>query len=195
MIPTPGPVVVLGVGNVMLRDDGVGVRIVEALRRLTADDPAMVPDATRLVDGGTLGLGLLEIMRGARSLLVLDAINLGLEAGTIRVMRGEAIAAAGPSAVPGTTGTAGAVGDRPASGSMTELLAVGRLMGWLPDPVTLVGVQVGDTEFGVGLSPRVEAALPDAVEVARTELRALYEGARAGRSAIWVARHQEEATA
>jgi hydrogenase maturation protease len=183
MIAETGPVVVMGVGNVLLGDDGVGVRVMEELRRLAADDPAAVPDGTRLVDGGTLGLDLLGALRGARSLLILDAVNLGLEAGTVSVLRGEAIAAAGG---PG----AGA-----APGSVGELLALARLMGWLPDPVTLVGVQVGDTGFGVGLSPRVEAAVSGAAETARRELTVLEERAGAGRSATPMARRQEEATA
>jgi len=182
------PAVVLGVGNVLLHDDGVGVRVIEELRRLVADDPAALPEGTRLVDGGTLGLGLLDAVRGAGSLLLLDAINLDREAGTISVLRGDAIDAAGG---PG----AGAI-----PGSIGELLVLARLMGWLPDPVTLVGVQVGDTGFGIGLSPSVEVAVSDAVEIARTELRALDERATAGRSSTRASGtrasgQQDEATA
>jgi hydrogenase maturation protease len=178
-----GPAVVLGVGNVLLRDDGVGVRVIEELRRLVVDDPVALPAGTRLVDGGTLGLGLLDTVRGAGSLLLLDAVNLDREAGTISVLRGDAIDAAGG---PGMGAIPGSVG---------ELLAVARLMGWLPDPVTLVGVQVGDTGSGIGLSPRVEVAVSDAVEMARTELRALDEHAAAGRSATPATGQQDEATA
>lgn len=102
-----GPAVVLGVGNVLLRDDGVGVHLVEELRRLAAHDPLAVPDGTRLVDGGTLGLDLLRAVSGARSLLVLDAVDLGQEAGTVSVLRGEAILAPGgreDGATPGSVG-------------------------------------------------------------------------------------------
>jgi hydrogenase maturation protease len=178
-----GPAVVLGVGNVLLRDDGVGVRVVEELRRLVGDEPAALPEGTRLVDGGTLGLGLLDTVRGAGSLLLLDAVNLDREAGTVSVLRGDAIGAAGG---PGAGATPGSVG---------ELLAVARLMGWLPDPVTLVGVQVGDTGFGIGLSPSVEVAVSDAVEIARMELCALDERATAGRSATPASGQHDEATA
>jgi hydrogenase maturation protease len=177
------PVVVLGLGNVLLRDDGVGVRVVEELRRLAAGDPAAVPEGTRMVDGGTLGLGLLGEMRGAASLLLLDAVNLGQDAGTVSVLRGDAIAATGG---PGAGALPGSVG---------ELLSVARLMGWLPDPVVLVGVQAGDTGIGMGLSPRVEAAVADAVETARVEIRALDGRPAAGRAATRANRHQEEATA
>lgn len=158
-----GPAVVIGVGNVLLRDDGIGVRVVEALRTTAAHDPTALPDDTRLVDGGTLGLDLLRTVKGARSLLLLDAVDLDQPAGTVSVLRGDAIVSAGGSwgrSVPGGVG---------------ELLAVARLMGWLPDPVALVGVQVHDTGFGIGLSEHVQAALPQAVATARDELRELDE--------------------
>jgi hydrogenase maturation protease len=164
-----GPAVVLGVGNVLLRDDGVGVRVVEALRSLVSHDPYALPEGIRLVDGGTLGLDLLRTVEDARCLLLLDAVDLGQEAGTVSVLRGDAILAAGGSwgrSVPGGVG---------------ELLSVARLMGWLPDPVAMVGVQVHDTDFGVGLSERVEAAMPHAIATARDVLRELHELADAAR--------------
>ena len=183
MTAAAGHVVVLGVGNVLLRDDGVGVRVVEELRRLAVDDPAAVPEGTRFVDGGTLGLELLGEVRGAASLLLLDAVSLGQDPGTVNVLRGEMIAASGG---PGAGAT---------PGSVHELLAVARLMGWLPDPVVLVGVQAGDTKIGMGLSRRVEAAIPDAVETARAEIRALHGRTAARRMETRANRYQEEATA
>ena len=176
-----GPAVVLGVGNVLLRDDGVGARVVQELARLTADDPSAVPSGTLLVDGGTLGLDLLQTVRGARSLLLVDAVNLGRAPGTVTLLRGQAITAAGV--------------DGAAPGGVGELLAMGRLMRWLPDPVTLLGIEAGDTGMGVGLSPGVEAAVPAAVEMARLELRVLDELAAAGRSEAPAVRLQEGAAA
>jgi hydrogenase maturation protease len=183
MTAAAGPVVVLGVGNVLLRDDGVGVRVLEELRKLAADDPAAVPEGTRFVDGGTLGLELLGEVRDAASLLLLDAVNLDQGAGTISVLRGEAIAAAGGPAAGATHGSVG------------ELLAMAGLMGWLPDPVVLLGVQAGDSRIGVGLSPRVEAAVADAVESARVEICALDGCTAVRRAPTWANRYQEEATA
>ena len=158
-----GPAVVIGVGNVLLRDDGVGVRAVEALRATVSQDPTALPGGTRLIDGGTLGLDLLRTLEGARSLLLLDAVDLDQPAGTVSVLRGDAIVAAG-----GRWG-------RSAPGGVGELLALARLMGCLPDPVALVGIQVDDVGFGIGLSATVEAALPSAVATARHELRELDE--------------------
>lgn len=167
MMTAPGPAVVLGVGNILLRDDGVGIRIVEGLMAASAAEPRTLPTGTHLVDGGTLGLDLLRTVHGARALLLLDAVDLAQPAGTVSILRGDALVAAGSR---GGSTKAGAVG---------ELLAVARLMGWLPDPVSLVGVQVGDTSFGVGLTPQVAAAVPGAVTAACDELRALDELATA----------------
>jgi hydrogenase maturation protease len=178
-----GPAVVIGLGNVLLRDDGVGVRVVEALRRLSDHDPAALPVGTRLVDGGTLGLDLLHTLDGARSVVLLDAVNLDQDVGTVSVLRGDAIADAGG---PGAGTSLRGVG---------ELLSVARLMGWLPERVSLVGVQVEDTGFGVGLSPRVDEAVKSAVETARTELRALDELVAAARSEKPGTRQHGEASA
>lgn len=164
-----GPAVVIGVGNVLLRDDGVGVRVAEALRSAARHDPTALPESTRILDGGTLGVDLLSAVEGARSLVLIDAVDLDQPAGTVSVLRGDAILASG-----GRWG-------RCVPGGVGELLSVARLMGWLPDPVALVGIQVDDTSFGVGLSECVAAALPRAVETTCEELRGLDELADAAR--------------
>lgn len=166
MTSPEAPALVIGVGNVLLRDDGVGVRVLEALRTEAAHDPMALPADTRLLDGGTLGLDLLRTVSGARSLLLVDAVDLRQEPGTVSVLRDDAIAEA--------AGRWGAS----APGGVGELLAVARLMGWLPDAVALIGIQVDETGAGIGLSPSVLAAVPLAVAAALHELREL-EGATA----------------
>lgn len=170
------PIVVLGVGNVLLRDDGVGVRVAEALQRLAGHDPAMLPAATHVVDGGTLDVSVLRSVEGARALLVVDGMDLCEAPGTVRVMRGDAITVAGGRAPCG------------GGGGIGELIALGRVMGWIHGPVALVGIQVGDVTFNLGLSPSVEAAVPSAVEIARRTLWALDAEARsapAGDARSW----------
>lgn len=153
------PAVVLGVGNVLRRDDGVGVRVLEQLRRLASRDASALPNRTRLVDGGTLGLDLLEEVGSAGTLLLVDALDLGLTPGTIRVLRGDEILAA---AMAGQ----GSIGE-----GVGELLSLARLQDSAPAAVALVGVQVGDTGFGEGLTPAVASAVPAAVAAACGELR------------------------
>jgi hydrogenase maturation protease len=159
MTAREGPLVVIGVGSVLRSDDGVGVHVIEGLRGRAARDPQLLPAGTELVDGGTLGLELLRLLPGARGLLLVDAMSLGAEAGTVSVLRGDAIDAAG--------------GDRDgmASGAVGELLAFARLMDWLPEAVALVGVEVADIAPGTVLSPEVDGALPAMVDAVINELR------------------------
>ncbi len=152
------PLVVIGVGNVMLGDDAVGVRVVEALRAQAEAASGTVPSGTRLVDGGTLGLDLLDPVRESRALVLVDAVRLGGPAGEVRVLDGHAM------------GSAGGAADGGAGTPVGELLAVARLMGWLPTRVAMVAIEVGDLEAGVHLSPAVAGAIPAAVAAVRREL-------------------------
>ncbi len=153
------PLVAIGVGNVLLTDDAVGVRVIEDLRELAAHDPRVLPAGTDLVDGGTLGLDLLGLVRDARGVVLVDAVRLGAKAGTVSILHGDAIVAAG-----------GSRDGRPTS-AVGELLAVARLMGWLPEPVAMVCIEVAETGFGADLTPLVDGARRRAMDVVRGELR------------------------
>jgi hydrogenase maturation protease len=154
-------VVVIGVGNRLLRDDGVGVHVIEVLARQVDRDPTALPGGTRLVDGGTLGLGLLPDVETAGGLILVDAIDLGLAPGTVSILRGAAI-----------DGAAGAPGPSQAGG-VGELVSVARLMGVLPPEAALVGIQVAEIDTGLALSRTVGAALPAAVEATRREIQSM----------------------
>lgn len=170
-----GGLLVIGMGNVLLGDDGVGVRVVEALGRLGEQDPAALPPGTRLLDGGTLGLGLLVHLDGAQGLVIVDAVDLGRSPGTVTVLHGDAVTAPG-----GPRG-----GSNP--GGLAELLGTAGLLGILPPKVALVGVQVADIGIGLTLSREVDAAVPAAVDAARHELHEL-EAITTARRSGWAAR-------
>jgi hydrogenase maturation protease len=151
---------VIGVGNILLRDDGIGVRVVDGLRRLQEEEPGALPRETLLVDGGTLLPDLLHLVRDARGLVLVDAVRLGGPVGSLCVRHDDEIDRDGGS--PGVAPT-----------SIGELLAVARLLGWMPERSVLVGIEVDHTEFGQELSPAVAAALPRAIETVCAELRAM----------------------
>ena len=73
-------VLVLGIGNLLWADEGFGVRAVEALNAAYAFPS---PDVL-LLDGGTLGLNLLEYVESSRRVLVFDAIDFGLPPGALK---------------------------------------------------------------------------------------------------------------
>jgi hydrogenase maturation protease len=152
-----GALLVLGVGNVLMRDEGIGVHVVRAVTR----DGAPIGDDVVVVDGGTLGLDLLPLIDDARALVLIDAVELHAEPGTVRVLRGDAVLG-----VLGGHLSAHQVG-------LGDLVAVGRLTGALPEQVVLVGIQPAAIEVGVELTSACAAAVPRAVEAVCEELAVL----------------------
>lgn len=135
-------IVVLGIGNTLLTDEGVGVH---ALARLRADCSA---DQLSLVDGGTLGLALLEYVERADGLIVIDAARLGLVPGSVRRYGAAEIDGMLRSGIR----TVHELG-------LKELLDMARLNGTMPPRRALIAVEPACIDWGTALSPAVEAAL------------------------------------
>ena len=153
-----GPLVV-GIGNILLRDEGVGVRVVRELKRRAADGQLDIPPGTRFVDGGTLGLELLPMIETASTLVLVDAVNLRRPPGSVTVIRGNAIE--------GTL--AGHVS--PHQVGVADLVAAARLIGVFPAAASLVGIQPVEIDIGLYLTADVEAAVPAALAHVCAELR------------------------
>lgn len=152
--PPPGGVLILGVGNLLVGDEGVGVH---ALRRLEQE---AWPDSVRLVDGGTGGLHLLELLCGHERVVLIDATRDGAPPGTVAVFRARV-----PADFPPALG-AHDIGLR-------DLIAAAALLGPLP-VIDVVTVSVAELKpMTIELSPPVAAALP-------AVLRAVRELAAAG---------------
>jgi hydrogenase maturation protease len=144
------PILVLGVGNLLLQDDAAGLRMLQELSaRKLGDD-------VELVDGGTLGLSLLGQVVGREVLVILDAVKLGSEPGTIHVLHGadlDRLRAQRSS----TSHESNAV----------ELLAYAQLLGYEPREVVVVGIEPESIRTGIGLNRSVVLALPAALAAAR----------------------------
>lgn len=164
----PSSILVLGIGNVLWADEGFGVRCVEALASAVA-----LPEHVRLLDGGTQGLYLLPFLEEAEALLVFDAIDYGLEPGTLKLVRDGEVPAF--------------MGARKMSLHQTgfqDVIATAQLLGRCPHKLTLIGCQPVELEdYGGGLRPQVAAAIPGALDLARAELAAWGVEVAAGRSA------------
>jgi hydrogenase maturation protease len=144
---------VLGLGNILMRDEGVGVRVVERL--LERYD---FPVGVQVLDGGTLGLDLLPWVEGVDRLLVVDAVDMGAEPGTTTRLEGEE--------VPVFLG----VKISPHQMGLADLLAASRLRGYFPQQLVLWGVQPEVIEVGLELSPLVETQAETLVESVLAEL-------------------------
>lgn len=158
MSPSDGPLLVLGIGNVLLRDEGVGVVVARALVEAQAAGRVHLPRETEIVDGGTLGLDLLPMFQDASAVVLVDAVNLGQAPGTVTILRDDDVQAAFSRHV------------SPHQIGVGDLVAAARLMGTMPERLTLVGIQPGDIAIGLELSEPVAAAVEVAVEAVRREL-------------------------
>ena len=144
-------VLVLGIGNLLWADEGFGVRAVEALNAAFAY-PA---PAVLLLDGGTLGLNLLEYVEASRRVLVLDAVDFGLPAGTLKVLRDAEVPRWGARKM------------SPHLNGFNDVLALAQLHGRTPEAVAAIGVQpVTLDDFGGSLTAPVRAQLGVAVDLA-----------------------------
>ena len=145
---------VLGLGNILLSDEGVGVRAAEYL--LAGYD---FPEEVQVLDGGTLGLDLLPFVEDANRLLVLDALEIDAEPGTIARLEGDEVPAyLGVKVSPHQIGLA-------------DLLVAARLRGSVPQTLVLWGVQPGLIAVGLELSPPVAAQVKVLAERALAELK------------------------
>lgn len=142
----PRPLV-LGLGNLLLRDDGVGVAVIEHLRT----SPTVALDA-EVVDGGTLSHTLLPLIEDSDPLIVVDACDLRCPAGTVRVFR--------KSAMDQYLGRRGARSVHEVG--LSDLLDMARLRDSLPQRRALVAIQPRRVDWGSALSPEVEDAVPAA---------------------------------
>jgi hydrogenase maturation protease len=142
-------VLVAGVGNIFLRDDGFGC---EAARRLTARE---LPDGVRVVDYGIRGMHLAyDLLDGYDALVVLDALPRGGQPGDLVVLQ------VGPEDL----------GDAELDAHGMEPTAVLASLSWLGGqlpPTYVVGCEPADISEGMGLSPPVEGAVDAAVDLAR----------------------------
>jgi hydrogenase maturation protease len=151
--------VVIGLGNVVMCDDGLGVHAVRRLRERTA-----VAEGVEVIEGGTAGLLLLPHLADARRAILVDAIDTGSCPGTFTRLSGE--------------DWMGAFSLRmtPHEVALEDLLGAARLKQVWPEELVLLGLQPGTIALGAELSPPVAAALDDLVDAIAAELVAWETG-------------------
>ena len=147
------PVTVLGIGNIILRDEGLGVRAVERLRAEWT-----FPEEVQLLDGGTLGPELLHFVTGTEKLLVLDAVSGGQPPGTVYRFENDAVMTHFQEKL------------------SAHEIGIQDLLAWLtvterPIPsVVLLGIEPYEIAAGLTLSAPMAAALPALCARAAEEL-------------------------
>jgi hydrogenase maturation protease len=139
-------VLVMGIGNTLLQDDGIGVHITETFKSAHPADPRV-----SILDGGTIGLSLLPEIEDAEMVIIVDASEIGERPGTMRIFRDQEI-------------------DQQLSGkrrsvhevALYDLFSAAAIRGRSPGQRVLIAIQPACTDWGLDPTPEVKASIPEA---------------------------------
>lgn len=147
-------VLILGIGNLLWADEGFGVRCVEHMHAVC--DFSRCHAEVTLMDGGTQCIYLMHHIQQADALIVFDAVDYGLEPGTIKLVRDDEV----PQFLGAKQMSLHQTG-------FQDVLAIAQLTGHYPREILLIGAQPQQLEeFGGGLTPIVKNCIEPAVEAA-----------------------------
>lgn len=151
----PGGTLVVGLGNPLMADDGLGLAALERLR-----EEWDLPTDVALADGGTWGMMLLPFIEDSRELLLLDAVRTGSPPGTVTELGREELPRFFCHKI------------SPHQIDLREVLAVADLRGRLPERIAVIGVEPELVEMRHSLSPSVEEQVGEVVRLAIERLEA-----------------------
>lgn len=144
---------VLGVGSILMMDEGLGIRAIEELQRRF-----VFPDNVELLDGGTSGIELLSYISGKDHLIIIDAIKGGMSPGTVLKVEGQDVHAKFRTRI------------SPHQIGISDLLASACLTGELPKRLVLYGIEPKTIQMGIGFSDEVRAGFDHLLDVVVQEL-------------------------
>jgi hydrogenase maturation protease len=132
------PVLVLGLGNILLQDEGIGVRVIERLKR-DFEFPADV----EVLDGGTAGMALYEHIIDREHLVVVDAVKTGRAPGTLITLNNDEVPAFFRNKV------------SPHQLALSDILAALQIAGNSPPQITVIGIEPLQLDTGLDMSATV----------------------------------------
>jgi hydrogenase maturation protease len=148
-------ILVLGLGNILLQDEGVGVHAVNAIKERYTFSPDV-----EIVDGGTLGLDLLRFFEGREKVLIIDAVDFGKEHGHVGILEDDEI----PSVLQAKL-SVHHIG-------LSDILFALKLKGTMPPKIRLIGIQPELTDvLGLEMTGPVRSRLDEIVDLAIKTLR------------------------
>jgi hydrogenase maturation protease len=145
---------VIGIGNLLLMDEGVGVHAVKAL-----EERFFFPREVKLIDGGTMGLDLLPYLEGKENLLLIDAVDFNAAPGTIRTIDGDNI-----KKFLDMKFSVHQIG-------LPDMLFAASLTGIAPPRICLVGIQPETIDTGIALSDTLKDNFEALIDTCVEKLR------------------------
>ena len=149
----PQGILILGVGNLLRKDDGVGVQAVRRLQELA------LPGGVKVLDAGTAGIGLLDLLEGYERAVIIDAAEMGLHPGSVVKFRPEATQFRTPDLRLSLH-----------SADVAGVLELARLLGKRLPELAVIGVQPRDTGWGTEMSVEVLAEMRHVVDLVLEEI-------------------------
>ena len=146
-------VLVLGLGNPLRGDDGIGPRVIEVLNRCG------LPEGATALDAGTGGLDLLQVLEGWERAIIIDAADVGREPGQFARFTPDEARFVGSEDAPSLH-----------NAGLAEVLALADAVGQPLPEMVIFGVQPEKIGWGEGLSPAVEATLSELVDAVLDEV-------------------------
>ncbi|UCG59028.1 MAG: hydrogenase maturation protease [Phycisphaerales bacterium] len=146
------PTLVLGIGNILLRDEGVGVRVIEQMQKMH------LPDGVELVDGGTAGADLLDVLAERRKVIVIDAVQADCDAGSVLRFTADDLACPDRAGV-----SLHELG-------LGEALIMTKQLGCAPEEVIVFGIKPKELGCGLELSEEIAASVPKVIELVLAEI-------------------------
>ncbi len=144
---------ILGVGNLILSDDGVGIHAVRLLQ-----EKVKIDESVQVIDGGTCGLDLLQYLEGIDRLIVLDAAKPNQSPGKLTRITGEKV----PAYL--------SIKTSPHEIGLPELLFAAKLSNIYPKEVVIYCVEAYSLDTGIELSPLVESQVENLIQQVQAEI-------------------------
>ena len=149
---TKKPVLVLGIGNILLKDEGVGVRVADKMKAMT------LPPDVEVMDGGTMGLNLMYYIEERKKVVVIDAVRAGEPPGIMYRFTDNDIA-----------DKKGLL--RSAHGfDFLDVINISKFLGNKPPEIVFIGIEPEDISDGLELSPVIEKRIPALIELVMKEI-------------------------
>lgn len=146
----------MGIGNLLLQDEGAGVWVVEEFEKRYE-----TPEGVELLDGGTSGIELLQYIYGRDVLILIDVVRNGDPCGTLTRFEGDDVPALFQKKI------------SPHQLGISDLLATARLVDMMPKQVILLGIEPKSIDTGLELTPEIGAQIGRMADLVAEEITAL----------------------
>jgi len=141
------PLLVIGIGNPLLSDDGVGLQLLEKIENRIDNE------LVEFIDGGTQGIALLGRLENRQAIIFLDAVSLDAKPGTVHYLSKDEVLSIDNKQTTAHEGNA------------TQILKTALLTGDLPENIFVIGIEPEKLKTEIGLSETVSNALPETIKL------------------------------